>query len=137
MILLSIFVILLLLNVLGLSNAQAIGNGLNITAISEDVLASHTNTLPNYIIASITDLYGQPITGLGQTNFKVNAIIVPPGGEALVNITRVVEDESPGIYILHVVPGGTDNWENGSYIFAIKVFSEQLHGQTLVRGFIK
>jgi hypothetical protein len=55
-------------------------------AMSEDTIASPGNRQSNYIVASVTDGNGLPVTGLGATNFKVDPMIVGAGG-ALVNIT--------------------------------------------------
>ena len=58
------------------------------SAFSEDTIAAPGNRQPNYIVASITDANGQPVVGLTAANFKVNPLIVGPGG-ALVNILQV------------------------------------------------
>ena len=56
-----------------------------VVAFSEDTIAAPGNRQPNYIEVSVTDVDGEPVTGLGVSNFKVDPMIVGPGG-ALVDI---------------------------------------------------
>lgn len=70
------------------------------------------------------------MTGLTAANFKVDAMIVGPGG-ALVNIVSVVGGRLPGFYLINVVPIRTETWEAGVYIFGIAVERSADHGQTL------
>ncbi len=99
-------------------------------ALSEDTIASPGNRQPNYIVASVTDGNGAPVTGLGVTNFKVDPMIVGPGG-ALVNITSVSAGRLPGFYHINVEPIKTETWKQGVYIFAIAVDKGSDKGQTL------
>jgi hypothetical protein len=101
-----------------------------VTAASEDTIAAPGNTQPNYIIVSVTDSAGIPITGLIAANFKVDAMIVGPGG-ALVNITRVAGGRLPGFYHVDVVPIPGATWRPGVYIFAIAVQNGGNQGQAL------
>jgi hypothetical protein len=101
-----------------------------VTAFSEDTIAAPGNRLPNYIIVSITDVNGVPVTGLGASNFKVDPMIVGPGG-ALVNITGVTAGRLPGFYHINVVPIMTETWKSGVYIFAVAVAKGADKGQTL------
>ncbi len=101
-----------------------------VTAFSEDTIAAPGNRQPNYIIISVTDANGKPIKGLGPSNFKVDPMIVGPGG-ALVNITGVNEGRLPGFYLINVVPIGTETWKAGVYIFAVGVEKGVNRGQTL------
>ena len=57
-----------------------------VQALSEDAIASPGNRNPNYIVVSVTDANGVPLSGLAASNFKVDPMVVGPGG-ALVNIT--------------------------------------------------
>jgi hypothetical protein len=59
-----------------------------VSAQSEDTIANPGNRRPNYLAVSVTDGAGTPVNGLGTKNFKVDPMIVGPGG-ALVNIDRV------------------------------------------------
>ena len=99
-------------------------------AFSEDTIAAPGNRQPNYIIVSVTDVNGVPVTGLGTTNFKVDPMIVGPGG-ALVNIVSVMAGRLPGFYLINVVPIGTETWKPGVYIFAVAVERGADWGQTL------
>ena len=101
-----------------------------VTAFSEDTIAAPGNRQPNYIIVSITGVNGAPVTGLGSSHFKVDPMIVGPGG-ALVNITGVTPGRLPGFYHVNVVPIGTETWKKGVYIFAVAVERGADRGQTL------
>ena len=101
-----------------------------IQAFSEDTIAAPGNRKPNYIVASVTDANGNPLSGLTAANFKVNPLIVGPGG-ALVNIANVNGGIFPGFYHINVVPINIQTWKAGVYIFAIVVSSGANHGQTM------
>jgi len=101
-----------------------------VTAFSEDTIAAPGNRQPNYLIVSTTDANGTPATGLGASNFKVDPMIVGPGG-ALVNITEVAAGRLPGFYLIKVVPIRTETWKAGVYIFAVAVERGSDKGQTL------
>jgi hypothetical protein len=79
---------------------------------------------------SVTDANGAPVTGLAAANFKVDPMIVGPGG-ALVNITGVNASRLPGFYLVNVVPISTQTWKAGVYIFAVAVARGADKGQTL------
>ncbi|MGB4225247.1 MAG: hypothetical protein WBJ68_01075 [Candidatus Dechloromonas phosphoritropha] len=101
-----------------------------VSAFSEDTIAAPGNRQPNYIIVSVTDNNGIPVTGLGVANFKVDPMIVGPGG-ALVNITGVTAGRMPGFYLVNVVPIRTETWKSGVYIFAVAVERNADKGQAL------
>jgi len=101
-----------------------------VTALSEDTIAAPGNRQPNYIVVSVTDRHGEPITGLGTPNFQVVPMIVGPGG-ALVDITTIIAGSLAGFYLIEVVPIGTETWKSGVYIFGISVTSMSDKGQTL------
>lgn len=101
-----------------------------VTAFSEDAIAAPGNRQPNYIIVSVTDVNGTPVTGLQSSNFKVDPMIVGPGG-TLVNITGVTAGRLPGFYHINVVPMRTETWKKGVYIFAVAVEKGVTKGQTL------
>jgi hypothetical protein len=79
---------------------------------------------------AITDANGAPVTGLAAANFKVDPMIVGPGG-ALVNITGVNAGRLPGFYHVNVVPINTQTWKAGVYIFAVAIERGADKGQTL------
>jgi hypothetical protein len=99
---------------------------------SEDTIAAPGNRRPNYIVVSVTDADGEPVAGLTKRNFKVDAIIVGPGG-ALVNISGVAGGRLPGFYIVRVVPIRRETWKSGVYIFGIAVAKRRDKGQTLAK----
>jgi len=91
-----------------------------VVAASEDTIAAPFNRQPNYIVVSVTDADGEPVRGLTKRNFKVDPMIVAPGG-ALVRIIRAVRGRLPGFYHIDVVPIRNYTWKKGVYIFAIAV----------------
>lgn len=101
-----------------------------VTAFSEDTIAAPGNRQPNYIIVSVTDINGVPVTGLGISEFKVDPMIVGPGG-ALVNIIDVRAGRLPGFYHINVLPIKKETWKQGVYIFAVAVEKGVHKGQTL------
>ena len=105
-------------------------SGLNVVSVSEDTIAAPGNRQPNYICVSVTKQDGTPVTGLAATNFKVDPMIVGPGG-ALVNITSVTAGRLPGTYLVDVLPIRTETWKAGTYIFAVAVDHAPDKGQTL------
>lgn len=101
-----------------------------VSAASEDTIAAPGNRQPNYILVSVTDTGGQPLAGLTVANFKVDPMIVGPGG-ALVNIASVAAGRLPGFYLVNVVPIATQTWKAGVYVFAVAVERGADLGQTL------
>jgi len=101
-----------------------------VTAFSEDTIAAPGNRQPNYILVSVTDANGAPATGLTSASFKVDPMVVGPGG-TLVNITSVTAGRLPGFYFINVVPIGTQTWKAGVYVFAVAVHRGAAQGQTL------
>lgn len=103
-----------------------------VQAASEDTVAAPGNRAPNYVCVSVTNAAGAPVTGLTAANFKVDPLIVGPGG-ALVNITSAQPVRLPGTYIVEVVPIGTQTWKAGFYIFAVAVTRGADQGQALCK----
>lgn len=101
-----------------------------VKAASEDTIAGPGNRENNYIVVCVTDNVGNPVTGLTAANFKVQPVIVGPGG-ALVNITGASAAGLPGFYIVNVVPIRTETWKAGTYIFAVAVERGSDKGQNL------
>jgi hypothetical protein len=101
-----------------------------VQAFSEDTIAAPGNRQPNYIELSVTDGNGVPVLGLAAANFKVDAMIVGPGG-ALVNIVGINPGRLSGFYHINVVPINTQTWKPGVYIFAVQVVRGADQGQTL------
>lgn len=101
-----------------------------VKAASEDTIAGPGNRENNYVVVCVTDNVGNPVTSLTAANFKVQPVIVGPGG-ALVNITGVSAAGLPGFYIVNVVPIRTETWKAGTYIFAVAVERGADKGQNL------
>lgn len=101
-----------------------------VNAASEDTIAAPGNRQNNYVVVSVTDGVGNAVTGLTAANFKVQPVIVGPGG-ALVNITGASAAGLPGFYIVNVVPIKTETWKAGTYIFAVAVERGADRGQNL------
>ena len=101
-----------------------------VTAFTEDSIAAPGNRQPNYIVASVTDVNGSPVSGLAVNNFKVDPMIVGAGG-ALVNIVNISAGRLAGFYHINVLPIQTETWKAGVYIFAIAVEKGADRGQTL------
>jgi hypothetical protein len=101
-----------------------------VSALSEDTIAAPGNRRPDYLTVSVTDASGVPVNGLGTPNFKVDPMIVGPGG-ALVNITSTTAGRLAGFYLLTLVPISTQTWKAGVYVFAVTVQHGADHGQTL------
>lgn len=103
-----------------------------VSALSEDTIAAPGNTQPNYITVSVSeDATGAPVSGLAAANFKVDPMIVGPGG-ALVNIASAAESTRiPGFYFVNVVPIKGQTWKSGVYIFAVAVTHGHDKGQCL------
>jgi hypothetical protein len=51
-----------------------------VEGFSEDTIAAPGNRQNNYIVASFTQATGVPVVGLTAANFKVDPMIVGPGG---------------------------------------------------------
>lgn len=100
-----------------------------VTARSEDAIANPGNREDNYIVVSVSNKNGAPVTGLDIPNFSVDPMIVGPGG-ALVDITRVAAGRLAGFYHLDVKPINQETWNSGVYIFAIAVTRSRRKGST-------
>ncbi len=101
-----------------------------VTALSEDTVAAPGNRLSNYIVISVTDTNGKPITGLTVDNFKVDPMIAASGG-ALVHVVSFFPGRLPGFYYLNVAPVDMHTWKAGVYIFAVALEKGADKGQTL------
>ena len=102
-----------------------------VSALSEDTIAAPGNRQSNYIVVSVTDLNGMAVTGLGRDNFRVDPIIVGPGGSLVTLETATMSSRLPGFYLLRVVPMSTNTWRAGVYIFCIAVERGSDRGQAL------
>lgn len=101
-----------------------------VSTVSEDTIAAPGNRLPNYLLVSVTDSAGIPVTGLEVGNFKVHPMVVGPGGAA-VDIELVWGSQLPGFYRIQVVPTRNYTWTAGVYVFAVAVQRAVDQGQAL------
>ena len=101
-----------------------------VTAFSEDTIAAPGNREPNYVIVSVTDENGVPVTGLDVTHFELDPMIVGPGGSK-VDVIHVQMGRLQGFYNVRIVPVGEEKWKAGVYIFAVAVQKGEDRGQTL------
>ena len=101
-----------------------------VTAFSEDTIAAPGNREPNYVIVSVTDENGVPVTGLNETHFTVDPMIVGPGGSK-VDVIHVRMGRLQGFYNVRIVPIAEEEWQAGVYIFAVAVQKGEDRGQTL------
>jgi hypothetical protein len=104
-----------------------------VEAVSEDTIAAPGNKLDNYVLISVTDACGNPLTHLNASNFKIDPMVVGPGG-ALVDITSVTHSSRiDGFYFMDVKPINNYSWKAGVYVFAIAVKDKHRRGQTITK----
>ena len=108
---------------------------LNVAALSEDVLAAPGNREANYIVVSVTDQDGKPVSDLDAHDFTIKAIVAPGGGQLAYDV-KVVHSDFPGVYLTEVVPAENDSWKGGVYIFAVGVHRKFDRGQSVVNVLI-
>lgn len=101
-----------------------------VSAAGEDTIAAPGNANSTYIIVSVEDLTGMPVTGLTAANFQLGTEIVGPGGSTS-SIQSVMNGKLPGVYLLKVIPLAGQTWKSGVYIFSIAVTHGPDRGQTL------
>jgi hypothetical protein len=104
---------------------------LNVSALSEDILAAPGNSDANYIIVSVTDQDGKPVDKLDVHDFIIKVIVAPDGGRISHDI-KVVESDFPGVYVVEVVPIENETWRKGAYVFAVGVHRKFDRGQAIV-----
>jgi hypothetical protein len=105
---------------------------LAVRAEAEDTLASPGNSDPCYIALSITTGGGEPVSGLSTDNFRVEPIVLAPGG-ALVRISEVNAQALPGFYLMRIAPIEPNTWRAGVWIFGILAETDDGQGQALVK----
>jgi hypothetical protein len=119
-----------------LVTGTGLGASLNIEGAASPINAASGNSNNAALVISVTDLNGNAVSGLGISNFMVDATIVAPGG-ALVDIKRASEaSRAPGFYIVEIVPttyqGTQYTWKAGVYLFSVTVEKGKDRGQTVV-----
>lgn len=115
----------------GSSAAPASTERLIVTAASEDTVAAPGNQRENYLLLSVTDHLGNPVTNLSASDIKVDAMLVGPGG-SLVEIDSVRHSARiDGFYYVNLKPMTTTSWKSGVYVFGVAVESGSRRGQAL------
>jgi hypothetical protein len=90
---------------------------------------------PPLVAVSVTSGSGEPITGLSASDFRVEAIVVAPGGSD-VGVVDLSSRALPGFYLLRVGPHEPQTWKSGVYLFGILVETEDGRGQALARALL-
>jgi hypothetical protein len=101
-------------------------------------VASAGNSDPLYLVVSVTDTGGVPVSGLAAGDFTIDAKIVAAGGSQ-VEIASAGGGQN-GDYSLDVVPvtfqGTQYTWKVGRYIFFLAVTRGADRGQTVCAVFV-
>jgi len=121
---------------IALISTTALGAYLNVQGAGSPINAASGNSNSAALVISVTDQNGKAYSGLGASNFQVDATIVAPYG-ALVDIIRADEAaRAPGFYILEIVPttyqGTQYTWKAGAYLFSVTVERGNDRGQAVV-----
>jgi len=103
-----------------------------VAAQAEDTLAAPGNQQNCYLIMSVSDMSGAPVTGLTAANFKFDVSVAARAG-GVAEIKNVVGTLLPGVYNVWVAPSGAVTWVAGDYVFAVAVQNGTGQGQTLAR----
>ena len=102
---------------------------MDVKAIVEDTVSTHSNDDPAYIVISVGDSSGAGVIGLDKANFKLTIEKGDPGSGA--GYINSVTSINPGIYRLKVLPLSGQTWKSGVNIFSISVVNGNYRGQTL------
>lgn len=96
------------------------------------------NSDPLYLVVSVTDADGVPVSGLTATDFRITAKIVAAYGSEVE--IALVGGGQHGDYTLDVVPvtyqGTQYTWTLGRYIFFLTVTHGADQGQTVCAVFV-
>lgn len=105
-----------------------------VEVVSSKAFAAPGNNQPVFILTSVTDANGVPVTGLTKANAKVHAMVVAAGGAEVIIKTffePVGGTTLPGYYRIEVAPVGSNKWLNGVYVIAVAIAKGADKGQTL------
>ena len=101
-----------------------------VQAVAEDTIAAPGNASNSYLVVSVTDSNGAPVSGLAIANFAIGSPIVAPFG-SLSHVTSASAGGSSGVYIINIVPVAGQTWKAGTYIWSVAVTRGADHGQAL------
>ena len=101
-----------------------------VNVVGEDTISAPGNAQVTYVIVSVEDSNGNPVTGLTAANFRLGTEIVGPGG-SISSISSVVAGSLPGIYRLNIIPLAGQTWKSGVYIHSLAVTRGADKGQNV------
>ena len=91
-----------------------------VNVVGEDTISAPGNAQSSYLIASVEDGSGAPVTGLTIPSFHLGTEIVGPGGSTS-SIQTVSNGKLPGTYLLKIIPLAGQTWKSGVYIHSLAV----------------
>ncbi|MFL5385606.1 MAG: hypothetical protein ACJ8GN_24060 [Longimicrobiaceae bacterium] len=100
-----------------------------VQAVGNETIADPGDRDAAVILLSVTDANGEPVTGLGTANVRIDAMLVAAYG-AEVSILRMSGSTLPGFYAIDLVPYGTYQWKAGEFDIAVAVTQGSNKGQT-------
>lgn len=101
-----------------------------VNAIVEDSISTPGNDKDTYLIVSVMDADGNPVSGLTINNFQIGSEVVGAGG-SISHINMVRNGKLPGLYVLFIGPSAGTTWQGGVYIWSVRVTQDKNQGTTL------
>ena len=102
---------------------------LTVHAVAADTVASPGNANSLSIVVSVEDQNGLAVGDLGLGDFGVGSEIRPGG--SIGQISSITNGESPGVYLIRLLPFEGQTWKAGGYIFSVSVNTGSDQGLTL------
>ena len=95
---------------------------LTVSACAWPAVAAPGNVRSCYILVSVIDATGVPVTGLVMPYFVIGSVTVPAGGA----LSRLLYADPAGpaalgAYLLQIQPAGGVNWIAGNYAWSVDV----------------
>jgi len=100
---------------------------LTVHAVAEDTVASPGNANSLSIVVSVEDQNGLAVGALGLGDFGVGSEI----GGSIGQISTITNGESPGVYLIQLLPLEGQTWKAGPYVFSVAVNTGSDQGLTL------
>jgi len=111
---------------MNVGQAQSASRGvLYLTAVADERLADHGDREEASIVVTVNSSAGDQ-EGLLKGNFLVETQI----GSVNVAVTRLIST-GHGIYLLDIVPSGTNTWLKGRYVLSVHVSCPMGSGSTV------